>query len=112
MTKVDPPNWWAGMPKPMLLVKGEHLDGARFSLSDSALTVERVTVSANGHWAELWLSASPVKAESVTVTAEVHGSKASLPYVFAERKSPGAGFAGFSSKDVMYLVMTYAEEIG
>ena len=106
MTKVDPPNWWAGMPKPMLLVKGEHLDGAHFSLSDGALAVERVMVSANGHWAELWLSASPAKAESVVVTAEARGAKAGLPYVFAERKRPDTGFAGFSSKDVMYLVMT------
>jgi hypothetical protein len=23
--KVDPPNWWATMPKPMLLVRGELL---------------------------------------------------------------------------------------
>ncbi len=26
--KVDPPNWWAGMPKPFLLVRGEHLTGS------------------------------------------------------------------------------------
>ncbi|WP_433972659.1 hypothetical protein [Tunturiibacter lichenicola] len=24
--KIAPPNWWAAMPKPMLLVEGEHLD--------------------------------------------------------------------------------------
>jgi hypothetical protein len=23
--KIDPPNWWARMPAPMLLVKGENL---------------------------------------------------------------------------------------
>ena len=25
--KVDPPNWWAAMPKPMLLVRGEGFQG-------------------------------------------------------------------------------------
>jgi hypothetical protein len=25
INKVDPPNWWAAMPKPMLLVHGEGL---------------------------------------------------------------------------------------
>jgi hypothetical protein len=34
ITKIDPPNWWAGMPKPMLLVQGKHLSKAQFSLSD------------------------------------------------------------------------------
>ena len=59
MEKVDPPNWWAGMPAPMLLVKGEGLMGAAFTVSDAALRVEKVVPSANGHWAQVWLSASP-----------------------------------------------------
>ena len=106
MTKVDPPNWWARMPKAMLLVQGENLQGARFSVSDRGLRVEKTHVSENGHWAELWLSASPVKAETVTVVAESADGKASLPYRFEERRRPADGFAGFSSKDVMYLIMT------
>src|SRR4030081_2828355 len=76
MTKVDPPNWWAGMPKPLLLIQGEHLEGARFSLSDRGLKVEKTHVSENGHWAELWLSAAPAKAETITVTAQGVGGKA------------------------------------
>jgi hypothetical protein len=62
--KVDPPNWWAAMPKPMLLVHGEGLNGAKFSVSDRALKVEKVVPSENGHWAQVWLSASPRAAES------------------------------------------------
>ena len=37
MDKVDPPNWWAGMPKPMLLVRGEGLGAATFSVSDACV---------------------------------------------------------------------------
>ena len=112
ITKVDPPNWWAKMPKPMLLVKGEHLDGATFSLSDRKLHVERTVLSQNGHWAQVWLSGSPEKAETVELVAERHGAAARLEYRFEQRKagSDGAsnkgGFAGFSSKDAMYLIMT------
>jgi len=43
------------MPKPMLLIDGQHLEGARFSLSDRTLHLERTQVSNNGDWAELWL---------------------------------------------------------
>ena len=112
MTKVDPPNWWAKMPKPMLLVKGEHLDGATFRLSDRKLRVERTVVSQNGHWAQVWLSGSPEKAETIELIAERQGAAARMEYRFEQRKagSDGAsgagGFAGFSSKDAMYLIMT------
>ncbi len=106
MTKVDPPNWWAAMPKPMLLVQGEHLDGATFKLSDRKLRVEKTVVSANGHWAQVWLSASPEKAETVDLVAERGGVSARIAYRFEERKAATAGFAGFSAKDVMYLIMT------
>ncbi|MCU1323153.1 MAG: Cyclomaltodextrinase [Acidobacteriaceae bacterium] len=106
MTKVDPPNWWAKMPKAMLLVQGEHLDGAAFKVSDKKLRVERTIVSANGHWAQVWLSGSPEKAETVDVIAERAGQSARMQYRFAERKAASDGFAGFSSKDVMYLIMT------
>ena len=106
MTKVDPPNWWAEMPKTMLLVQGENLSGARFRVSDARLRVEKTKISANGHWAQLWLSASPVKAETVTITAEASGGKTTMPFTFAARRKSDDGFAGFSSKDVMYLIMT------
>lgn len=106
MTKVDPPNWWAAMPKPMLLIQGEHLQHAHFHLSDKTLRLQRVHVSENGHWAELWLSASPAKPETVTVVARNAAGRAELPFTFAARRKERDGFAGFSSKDVMYLIMT------
>src|SRR6185437_12996556 len=70
MTKIDPPNWWAAMPKPMLLVHGEHLDNAQFHVSDKALRIQKIYTSKNGHWAELWLSASPAKPETISVVAQ------------------------------------------
>ena len=39
--KIDPPNWYATLPKPMLLLHGEQLGGAHITLSDPALVVER-----------------------------------------------------------------------
>jgi neopullulanase len=106
ITKIDPPNWWAGMPKPMLLIQGQHLEGAKFSLSDRALHVERSSVSQNGDWAELWLAEDAAKAETITVTVQTPAGRASRAYTFAERRGAHDGFAGFSSKDVMYLIMT------
>jgi glycosidase len=106
ITKIDPPNWWANMPKPMLLVNGENLNGAQFRLSDSKLRIAETKISSNGRWAELWLSASPNAAESITITATTSQGKIAAPFVFEKRHPQDAGFQGFSSKDVMYLIMT------
>ena len=103
--KVDPPNWWAAMPAPMLLAKGENLNDARFTLSDAALHIRKTVISDNGHYAQLWLTASPARTETIRLTARTSKGIATIPYTFALRRRPSDGFAGFSSKDVMYLIM-------
>jgi glycosidase len=104
--KVDPPNWWATMPSPMLLVRGEGLRDAAFTLSDPALQVVKTVVSENGHWAQVWLSASPSQPETVTLKVSRGSARTEMQYTFLARRSASDGFAGFSSRDVMYLIMT------
>ncbi len=114
LQKIDPPNWFAALPKPMLLIQGEGLERAQFRLSDPALKVERTVISANGHWAQLWLSASPAKPETVTLEARTPAGRTSAPYTFAPRRIGRADSAGpqasqapagLSSADVLYLIM-------
>jgi len=105
ITKVDPPNWYAALPKPMLLVQGEGLRGAEFSLSDTSLRIERTQTSENGHWAQIWLSASPATPKTVQLQARRGSAHADRPYRFAQRRTAAAGPAGFSSSDVLYLIM-------
>jgi glycosidase len=104
ITKIDPPNWWINMPAPMLLVNGENLGGARFAVS--GLPIERTTISENGHWAELWLAKDAARAGKVTITAETSKGKTDASFLFDTRRGATDGFAGFSSRDVMYLIMT------
>ena len=104
---IDPPNWFAKLPKPMLLVNGTGLDCATFSISDRSLTIEQTIKSANGHWAQLYLSTSPPTAETVELRATCgRGTPVERPYTFAARRAPSDGLAGFSPRDVMYLIMT------
>lgn len=104
--KIDPPNWWAQMPAPMLLIRGENLIGATASLSDPQLHLSSTKISENGHWAELWLSQSPISPETVTITVKTPRGTTSAPYKFHQRRTDNDGFAGFNSADVMYLIMT------
>ncbi len=102
--KIDPPNWWAQFPDPMLLVHGENLNGARFQLAGSGVDIKRTQVSDNGHWAFLWLDASTSAPQTLSITAENAAGQAHTAYVFAApRDDP---HSGFSSADAMYLIMT------
>jgi glycosidase len=107
INKIDPPNWWPQMPAPMLLVYGENLQKTTtFSLSDKTLHVEKKEVSDNGHYARLWLDHSPARPETIQIQAKNASEATKFAYTFAPKRLKTDGFAGFSSKDVMYLIMT------
>ena len=97
--KVDPPNWWIGLPSPMLLLHGAHLSRARFSIAGKGVSITQSEVMANGHYATRGADPQPIRIR-VTTSA---GSTAA-PFRL-ERRMPAA-HAGFSASDVMYLLMT------
>lgn len=105
ITKVDPPDWWILFPDPMLLVRGEHLDTARFSLGNSAASLDRTQVSANGHWAFLWLTLHATRPDTIEIRAANSAGTAIYHFALQQPKPASSGFAGFSSRDTMYLIM-------
>jgi glycosidase len=108
--KIDPPNWFTALPDPMLLVHGENLGQARFSVGDkdtqNDVKLLRTQVSANGHWAILWLQTEHAAAQAVQITARNDAGQAQRVFVLAERSHDPAAHSGFSSADALYLVMT------
>jgi len=107
MDKVDPPNWWIGLPDPMLLVHGDHLRGARFTVSGgSAISIGKVRISGNGHWAFVWLLAGHAHSGKLLIHASTEDGGADLPFDLCKRKPATGRFQGFSSADIMYLIMT------
>lgn len=106
ITRIDPPNWWADMPAPTLLLRGDSLAGSRFTVSDPAISIRSQSVSANGHWAVLTLSGAPARPETVRIAGAGAGGRTDAPFRFEPRHPAADGFAGFSSSDVMYLIMT------
>ncbi|HEY0786127.1 MAG TPA: alpha-amylase family glycosyl hydrolase [Acidobacteriaceae bacterium] len=103
---IDPPGWWAEMPAPLLLVHGQHLEGSRFSLSDSSLHIRAAHISENGHWATLQLAASPARAVTIRVSARNQDGAATAEFTFKKRREATDGLAGFGPQDVLYLIMT------
>ncbi|HUA91295.1 MAG TPA: alpha-amylase family glycosyl hydrolase [Terracidiphilus sp.] len=103
--KIDPPGWWAGLPDPMLLLHGSGFSGVQFTVSGTGVSIVRTQISQNGHWAFLWLDTKSAAAETLRLTASNAQGSVQRSYPLAARDE-NAAHAGFSSADVMYLIMT------
>ncbi len=104
--KIDPPGWWAGLPDPMLLIHGEGLNHARFALSGKSATLNKTQASENGHWAFLWLQTKSAAPQTLWITARNDKGQSRHSYMLAERSHQADRHTGFSSADVLYLIMT------
>ena len=104
--KIDPPGWWAGLPDPMLLVHGENLGGAQFAVSGRGVTLQRMQASANGHWAFLWLHTRGAAAQHLAIQARNGSGQVHRSFDLAARTRNEHAHLGFSSADVLYLIMT------
>lgn len=102
---IDPPNWWIGLPSPMLLIHGENLEHAHFAVKGKGIHLDRSQASANGHWAFLWLDTRPAGAQTASIVAQNESGKAEAFYKFAVRHDAPDAHRGFSSADVLYLLM-------
>lgn len=112
ITKVEPPNWWIGLPDPMIMLTGENLEHARISNLAPGLRVRRTMDGQNGHYFFLWLQigkqASPGKVRLTVATAK---GKTAAEWKLERRNPAGLqsgadqGFNGFGPDDVIYLIM-------
>lgn len=104
--KIDPPNWWAGLPAPTLLLRGRGLDKAQFILHETDAILGDVKRSSNGHWAFLSIKLNQSVAQTIHIEVRSANVRLDLSYKFAERRPASDGFHGFSARDVLYLIMT------
>ena len=104
--RIDPPNWWSGFPDPMLLVHGENLKQAEFTVDGKGVAILRTQRSENGHWAFLWLRTKQAQPQTLWVMARNAQGRARSAFVLAARNTAPNAHSGFSSTDAMYLIMT------
>ena len=104
--KIDPPGWWSGLPDPMLLVHGTGLKDARFAVEGKGIILSRTQISENGHWVFLWLKTATAAPQTLWITASNKQGQARHSFQLAERSQDPNAHRGFSSADVLYLIMT------
>ena len=108
VTKVEPPNWWVGLtPSVQLLVSGENLDGSSVKCNAPGVHVDDVRATAQGHYLFVTLSFDKAAAAGTAACAIRTDAGTSLPLDFSLADRPGKDgrYQGFSTEDVMYLIM-------
>ncbi|MGB7199528.1 MAG: cyclomaltodextrinase N-terminal domain-containing protein, partial [Acidobacteriaceae bacterium] len=98
--QTDPPNWWSGLPNPMLLLRGKNLSGARVRTTVQGIAVQRTRVSANGDWLFVWLDISSAPPQHFNLLVRTATGSVRVPYQLDPRHSSADGFRGFNSTDV------------
>lgn len=102
--KVDPPNWWVGMPPAMLLITGEGLSGAQVKAGGGA-RVLRTEGQAAGHYLFIWLDTSKVKPGTIHLDVRSSSGTTKVPFTIQPRNKNAGSFNGVGPDDVVYLIM-------
>ena len=97
--KVDPPNWFAALPSPMLLLHGTGLANAKIT----GAPVTRTVTAPNGHWSMVWLDTRTTTPTTLHLTATSPTGAAHFNYRILPRRTDG--IAGFSPADIMLCLM-------
>lgn len=104
--KVDPPNWWVDMPDPFLLIHGKHLQNAHFTIAGKNVSLFKSQISENGNWAFLWIKTKTAAPQNLHIRVHSASGDAAADFELKRRRPATSAFHGFSSADVMYLIMT------
>src|SRR6185503_18885488 len=108
ITKIEPPNWWVRhtLNQVQVLVTGEGLTGAAVSSSDKRIGIEVRRISENGHYLFAYLTIDPAAQPGKYVfDVKTSAGMTTFPLTLEAPLDPAGRFQGFSSEDVIYLIM-------
>lgn len=105
--KVAPSFWWAGMKNPELqvLLYGENLALSDVSISGEGVYLKETVRQDNPNYLLLYLDLSEAKAQTFQILLKNGKKKLQIPYELKLRERRGKDVKGFTSEDVLYLIM-------
>lgn len=109
VVKVEPPNWWAGhSTNPVrLLIQGRNLSGAKVETDNTGLKVGSVRANSSGTYlfVDVSIDARTRPGKRTLKIATAKGTTAA-PFEISAPLDRAGRFQGFTTDDVIYLMMT------
>ena len=105
--KVAPTFWWAGMKNTELqvLLYGEDISSSDVSLTSSDVYLKEVVRQANSNYLILYLDLKEARPQKFDIVLKKGRKVTKVPYELKERICRGTDIEGFTSSDVLYLIM-------
>lgn len=105
--KMAPSFWWVGMKNPELqiLLYGEDLALSDVSVSGEGIYLKEMVRQDNPNYLLLYLDLSEAKAQTFQILLKNGKKKLQIPYELKPRVRRGKDVKGFTSEDVLYLIM-------
>lgn len=105
--KVAPSFWWAGMKNPELqiLLYGEELALSDVSVSGEGIYLKETVRQDNPNYLLLYFDLSEAKAQTFQILLKSGKKERRISYELKARERKGEEVKGFTSEDVLYLIM-------
>ena len=105
--KVAPSFWWAGMKNPELqiLLYGEDLALSDVTVSGEGIYLKETVRQDNPNYLLLYLDLSEAKAQTFQILLKNGKKERRISYELKARGRKGEEVKGFTSEDVLYLIM-------
>lgn len=105
--KIAPSFWWAGMKHSELqiLLYGDGLASSDVTVSGEGVYLEEVVKQDNPNYLLLYVDLSEAKAQTFHIQLKNGKKQLQIPYELKTRTRKGEDVKGFTSEDVLYLIM-------
>lgn len=105
--KVVPTSWWAGMKNPELqvLLYGDDISSSEVSISSKDIYLKEIVRQSNSNYLIIYLDLNDAKAQKFDIILTKGRKVTKVPYELKERTRKGSDIEGFTSSDVLYLIM-------
>ncbi len=105
--KIAPSFWWAGMKHSELqiLLYGDDLASSDVTVSGEGVYLEEVVKQENPNYLLLYVDLSEAKAQTFHIQLKNGKKLLQIPYELKARTRKGEDVKGFTSEDVLYLIM-------
>ncbi len=105
--KIAPSFWWAGMKHSELqiLLYGDDLSSSDVTVSGEGVYLEEVVKQENPNYLLLYVDLSEAKAQTFHIQLKNGKKQLQIPYELKTRTRKGEDVKGFTSEDVLYLIM-------
>jgi glycosidase len=108
VAKVEPPSWWANhtINPVRLVVRGQHLHGARLTSERPEITPSAVVVNPAGTYLFVTLTLNPSALPGdYSLALETPAGKTRIPFRLNAPLDAARNFQGINADDIIYLIM-------